>query len=153
VILSSAHVLTINTIFDSYSRAVTSTWSTLLFPSGYHTPSNLGYELYTIPDVLTHAQHLVSSYYSLPFNSVDTLTIYEDPYSTSPDSLLNVPTLEVVRSKHETGTTPDTNETVFEIEETDKGWPLAQDGGLQEAYETGDVEVSLFMETKGRCYE
>ncbi|GMI36196.1 hypothetical protein TrCOL_g8078 [Triparma columacea] len=142
VILSSAHVLTINTIFDSYSRAVTSTWSTLLFPSGYHTPSNLGYELYTIPDVLTHAQHLVSSYYSLPFNSVDTLTIYEDPYRTSPDSLLKVPTLEVVRSKHETGTTPDTNETVFEIEETDKGWPLAQDGGLQEAYETGDVEYT-----------
>ncbi|GMI09773.1 hypothetical protein TrRE_jg2534 [Triparma retinervis] len=143
VVITTTHVLTINRIFDSYSRAVGSTWASLLFPPGYQTGSErqwgMGYELYTVPSTLSHAQHLMESYYSLPYLAVDTVTIHDDPYVVGGN--IGTPTLEIVRSGEETGTTMETNETVYEIEDPDKGWPLAKDEALQRAYENADIET------------
>ena len=105
----------------------------------------MGYELYTVPSTLSHAQHLMESYYSLPYLAVDTVTIHDDPYVVGGD--IGTPTLEIVRSGEETGTTMETNETVYEIEDPDKGWPLAKDEALQRAYENADIEVSTNTHT------
>jgi len=135
----------INSIFDDYSRAIGSTWASLLFPNGFQTSEErnwgVGYELYTIPDVLNHTQYLLNSYYSLPFNSVDSLAIHNDPYLVDGDPMLGVPTLDMTRSDSEKGTSG-SNVSTFLLESPDTGWPLAPDSALAKAYDNGDLSYT-----------
>jgi hypothetical protein len=152
-IACTTHVMLINAVFDSYSRSIGATWAYLLFPQGYQSfeerNMGLGYELYTVPDTLAHAQQLVSSYYSLPYTAVDSIVIYTDDgdnnSTTNPDLAqcdFTVPTLKITRAADngQQGSLLSSSSMTYELHNATSGWPLSTSSRLANATESYDVE-------------
>jgi len=142
-ILTTTHVTLINAVFDSYSRSVGAAWPYLFFPPGYQSAAErnmgAGYELYTINDTLSHAQHLVDSYYGLPYTAVDSIAIYDVPYALVPanKTFFKVPTVAVTKAGHDGIIHAETD--TYPIYNATSGWPLAAESAIADAVRDQDI--------------